>query len=137
MTPMKLRNGSLPLITNARWLVVALLDFDSFAAYRAFPERARFAAHTFGVPFRCCRLARRRTSRGWHVVVHVYTRREISPLFMVALQSILGSDSRRETFNLFRAVRLKQAPRAWQDTGRWNTLYRRKFEPLTQEDFAL
>jgi hypothetical protein len=123
---MRLTSGNSLSTTRYHWRTVALLDFDSFAAYRAFPERARFAARTFGIPLAACRCTRRRTRRGWHVVVQVYTRRVVSPLFVVALQAILGSDSKRETFNLFRAVRLRQAPRAWQEIGRWNTLYREK-----------
>lgn len=123
------------MTTNARvshkrrWRVVLLLDFDTFAAYRAFPERARFFARTFGVRFDRCRIRRMRSpsGKGWHVAILYFCRRRPSPIFIVAAQAILGSDARRETFNLFRARLLRKAPRAWQYMGRWNTLYDRKY----------
>jgi len=123
----KLTNSKLRLITR-RWRVVAMLDFDTFATYRAFPERARFIVRTFRLSFSRCRMRRYRTKRGWHVVVWYYSRRPLKPVFVVAVQAILGSDSKRETFNLYRAVRLKDAPREWRKMGRWNTLYSAKME---------
>jgi hypothetical protein len=64
----------------------------------------------------------RRTARGWHLKVRL-TRR-VSPLVVVALQAILGSDPRRETFNLIRARALRRAPRQYR--SRYSVLFRRK-----------
>lgn len=48
------------------------------------------------------------------------------PLAIVAMQAILGSDYRRETFNLVRALTLDSAPAFWRK--RWNVLYASKLE---------
>ena len=65
-----------------------------------------------------------RTARGFHVVVMLrdrMTRAEI-----VAIQAVLGSDSKREALNLMRArsIRLHGCPREFRD--RWNLLFERK-----------
>lgn len=60
---------------------------------------------------------------GRHVVLTLL--REFPPLAVVAMQAILGSDGRRETFNLLRALRLSEAPAFWHE--RWNVLYSEKF----------
>lgn len=143
MTPTKLTNGNSQSITKRKgkrhWRVILLLDFDSFGDYRAFPEKARFLIRTFGLRMDHCRLRRRRSHSGkWHAVILYKCVRLPPPAVIVAAQAILGSDSRRETFNLLRAVRLKSAPEAWQLIGRWNTLYERKYETaLTGADVSL
>lgn len=49
----------------------------------------------------------------------------LDPAQMVALQSVLGSDPRREALNLMRVLSLsKMTPRYWKK--RWNLLYRSK-----------
>lgn len=48
------------------------------------------------------------------------------PLAIVAIQALLGSDPRREIFNLLRACVLGSAPEFWRQSGRWNTLYAEK-----------
>lgn len=63
----------------------------------------------------------RKTRHGWHVVVCVHE--EISPVMVVAAQAILGSDWKRENFNLFRADRLHHLPAVWREACRWNALY--------------
>lgn len=45
-----------------------------------------------------------RTKRGWHVVIE--WDRAFPPVALVALQAILGSDSRREALNFMRALSL-------------------------------
>jgi hypothetical protein len=113
-----------------------LLDFDSAEAYRDFPMRARFLARWLGlvsdeVNYRerwaDFRVKRRRTARGWHVVVYYPAElvAYVPPLQIVALQALLGSDWKREGFNLVRVLNLKDAPEAWQT--RWNVLYTQKF----------
>lgn len=73
-------------------------------------------------------LLARRTERGWHVKVRI-TRRA-SPASIVALQAILGSDPRRELFNLKRVRALRRAPAGLRDRcysvlflRRWRKVY--------------
>lgn len=69
-------------------------------------------------------LRRYRTKRGWHV--ELYSNLYLKPAESVALQAILGSDFKREAFNLFRAHRLSLAPAFWRALPRWNILHARK-----------
>jgi len=62
-----------------------------------------------------------RTAHGWHVIVDVPGRR--SSLEVVALQAIIGSDWKREAFNLMRVKNLDGVPLYWRQ--RWNVLYSR------------
>lgn len=64
----------------------------------------------------------RKTARGWHVKIAVG--RRCSPLVVVALQAILGSDPKRETFNLVRARTLPRASPEWRN--RYSVLFGRK-----------
>lgn len=113
-----------------RWEPLLLLDYDTRADYRGFPERARFLARWLNLPLDGFRIRRRRSARGWHVIVFVRPQSEAAavctPLVVVCAQAILGSDWKREGFNLVRAIHLPDAPTSWQQVGRWNTLYLRK-----------
>jgi hypothetical protein len=60
---------------------------------------------------------------GWHVELWVEPQPE-SPLEVVALQAILGSDPLRESCNMVRAKAFAQASPFWRD--RWNVLYIKK-----------
>jgi hypothetical protein len=62
-----------------------------------------------------------RTKRGWHVVVGVEKR--LNAVSIVAAQAILGSDPKREMFNLTRARRLRFVAPQWRK--QWNVLYSR------------
>ncbi len=66
----------------------------------------------------------RRSQRGWHVIIPVDA--PLLPAEQVALQAVLGSDSRRELLNAMRviAIRRRGARRFWR--ARWNLLYGRK-----------
>jgi hypothetical protein len=70
----------------------------------------------------------RRSARGWHVVIHTRAQWARAPIAAVAAQAILGSDPKREMFNLMRALRLADAPVFWRQEHRWNTLYARKLK---------
>jgi hypothetical protein len=59
-----------------------------------------------------------RTRRGWHVVIKLS--RSLTPVETVALQAVLGSDSRRESLNLMRVLHGGGGDK------RWNILYSRK-----------
>jgi len=63
-----------------------------------------------------------RSRRGWHVQVAVPGR--VSPVAVVAVQAVMGSDRNREAFNLARARMIEsgRAPRSW----RYNVLFERK-----------
>lgn len=63
-----------------------------------------------------------RTRHGWHVVIALSG--TITPLECVAMQAVLGSDPRREAYNVVRAraVARGDVPAFWRT--RWNVLYR-------------
>lgn len=60
-----------------------------------------------------------RTRRGWHILIWI--RGSLDLGLVVALQLLLGSDRDRESFNWYRAMRLRRAPKFWR--GRANVLY--------------
>lgn len=61
-----------------------------------------------------------RTRHGYHVVVGVEGAR-VPAAVVVAAQAILGSDVKREAFNLMRVGKLAALPPFWR--SRWNVLY--------------
>lgn len=62
-----------------------------------------------------------RTARGWHVVIVVRQRMEFTRVVLV--QTLLGSDWKRELFNSRRAVVWRHVPEFWR--CRANVLYER------------
>lgn len=64
-----------------------------------------------------------RTRRGWHIEVEV--KRRWHPWRVIAVQAILGSDWRRETYNLRRVAAWRALPGFAR--RRWNVLFDRKF----------
>lgn len=100
-------------------------DFDRAACPgAAFAARLAFVArcHRVGVAF----VRYERTRRGWHVVVGLTTR--VSFARVVLLQSLLGSDWKRETFNSRRASAWRHVPPFWRQ--RANVLYRRHYRRI-------
>lgn len=87
-----------------------------------FQDRCAFVFSTLGI--RVVEMGRVVSPRGngHHVMVKLNT--GIPALAAVAIQAILGSDWRRETYNLGRALVLADAPAFWQ--FRWNVLYANK-----------
>lgn len=67
-----------------------------------------------------------KTERGVHVILlaNWQDRKSLEPVEIVALQLLLGSDFKREAFNLMRAHTLGDAPAFWRD--RWNVLHSEK-----------
>jgi len=63
----------------------------------------------------------RRTRHGYHAIVTIDN--DVEPVIVVAAQAILGSDWKRENFNLFRAQQLDEMPPMWREAHRWNALY--------------
>jgi hypothetical protein len=58
---------------------------------------------------------------GWHVWLHI-TPPAASPMEIVALQAVCGSDPAREANNIHRVRNMHKVSQFWRD--RWNTLYR-------------
>lgn len=96
-----------------------LLDLDGRAVPRVFWRRLRHAVRTWQLRVEHVRYDR--TRRGWHVIVRL--RETLDPVAIVAAQAILGSDPKREIFNLLRVDRLGRTATFWRT--RWNTLYSR------------
>jgi hypothetical protein len=63
-----------------------------------------------------------KTRNGWHVLVGVRGR-PVSPVRLVLIQALLGSDWKRELFNSRRALVSRRVPTFWR--GRMNVLYTR------------
>jgi len=70
----------------------------------------------------------RSNKKGWHVLVETRAKWARDPVAVVAAQAILGSDPKREMFNLMRAVSLASRPAFWRGRHRWNTFYSRKLQ---------
>jgi hypothetical protein len=69
-----------------------------------------------------------KTRRGYHVIIHYPFR--FLPAEQVALQAILGSDRRRESLNLMRALSLARYPSRIR-AKEWNILFRAKLRLKT------
>lgn len=69
-----------------------------------------------------------RTRRGWHVIIPL--REKLQPAELVALQLVLGDDTRRGCLNLMRAVAMRK--RCYGVTAhwrrRWNILFSGKLK---------
>jgi len=95
------------------------LDYDRIASPRLAPL---FAAHHI-LGFSPTVLMLRKTRHGWHVVASY--RRQFSPIEAIAMQAALGSDRKRETLNLMRALNMSRS-RFWR--ARSNILYSHKVD---------
>lgn len=110
------------------WRSMLLIDIDAPEIPHEFFVRCRFLLGLFPtslLPFVqngdiLFRLRRYRSTTNWHVVIES-NRLLLSPVETVLLQSLLGSDPRREAFNAVRAMLIREAPREWRT--RWNVLY--------------
>jgi hypothetical protein len=67
-----------------------------------------------------------RSRHGWHRIIKLP--RQLAPVELVALQSCLGSDPRREAFNLLRVLSLRKNSSDRFATSRWNLMFRRKLQ---------
>ena len=98
-----------------------LLDFDlARPVPRLIPLLARL--RIIGLRARWC--SYRRTKHGWHLAIGINA--SLTPSELVAAQAVLGSDLRRETMNLRRAISLRvhKHSRFWRK--RWNIFFLRK-----------
>lgn len=94
-----------------------LLDFDSPTLPRGWFARLLTVCRTQRT--RIVSVECDRTRHGWHVIVVVSGRWSL--MRIVAAQAIIGSDWRRESHNLSRAVLAPRLPKFWRD--RSNVLY--------------
>ena len=107
------------------------LDYDSDAErvpLRQLRRRLQFA----GYRIKAHAAKRSPSGRGWHVVLT--TDPPIgTPMEVVALQAVCGSDPYREASNVLRARILPAVPPFWQQ--RWNVLYAAKpvAQPMVQQ----
>ena len=62
-----------------------------------------------------------RTRRGWHIIIPLGEK--LKPAELVALQTQLGSDRRRECLNLMRVLAMRKFGVSTFWRGRWNILY--------------
>jgi hypothetical protein len=67
-----------------------------------------------------------RTRRGWHVIIRLT--RSLRPAETVAVQALLGSDSRRESLNLMRAISVQRRDPGPFWRRRWNLLFSYKLQ---------
>lgn len=93
------------------------LDYDG-AFPRDWMERIGFVARENRLRVSWARIDR--TRHGWHLTAELVGRR-ISPLRLVLLQALCGSDYRRETFNGVRAGQLRGVDPFWRE--RFNQLF--------------
>jgi antitoxin (DNA-binding transcriptional repressor) of toxin-antitoxin stability system len=87
-----------------------------------FAERLRWTMMTLGLRVDWWNIFR--TRRGWHIEVAVKGRLNVARI--VAIQAILGSDPRRETFNLARTAGWRYLDHYAR--SRWNVLFDRKLK---------
>lgn len=96
-----------------------MLDEDAGA--RVITMRSILAvARIVGFGIKSVHVYRSQSGKGRHYVIE--TDREWSDLEIVCLQSIMGSDIKRETLNLARVINSGNGGRS----NRWNVLYNRK-----------
>lgn len=105
-----------------------LLDYDRpgtpptreiFSILRMLGVRPRYVRHD-------------RTRKGWHVIISLAGMHDplvkalCAPSSLVALQSICGSDPKRELLNLMRVSQIEARGATRFSRSRWNLLYSRK-----------
>ena len=120
------------MVQTRKTRCIARMDYDTRAELVQGVARMRFLvmmATLHGCDESSFRMKRYRTRRGWHVELYQSGRGRalrLSSAQTVALQAILGSDYRREAFNLFRAMRLSRAPGFWRKLPHWNVLHKER-----------
>jgi hypothetical protein len=96
------------------------VDIDRARLPVGYDEQIRWMMATMRWPVRW--VSYYRTAKGWHVEIDIAKR--IHPWRVIAIQAALGSDFRRETFNLRRTSRWSELPEVARD--HWNVLFTRK-----------
>jgi hypothetical protein len=100
------------------------LDFDRHEGQRLDVKRISWVA-------KFCRLTVEnveayKTAHGVHVKIRL--REKLHPLIVVLIQSLMGSDWKRESYNACRVLNLMKHPEKYSETakGLWNVLYYKK-----------
>lgn len=92
--------------------------------------RLEFVVRAFRLVVEWYRLDR--TRHGYHMIVVCRNRYEVEgmrPLDIVLAQALLGSDWKRETFNLIRVKSLSRFSPLWRQ--RWNVLFHRHYRRVS------
>lgn len=89
-----------------------MLDYDEEYEILHFIQRYRFIFERVHIPVKDISIVRSKGG-GWHIRVKLKVM--LDPLTIIALQCILGSDWRRETFNMVRVL--------WTRIEHWNVLF--------------
>lgn len=97
-------------------------DFDG-SIPRDIARRLQMLARVLGLRYEWIRYDR--TQHGWHMEIGFQYLTKLSPTEIVLVQSVLGSDWKRELFNARRARDLSRHPALWRRAPRWNVLYHR------------
>lgn len=102
---------------------VVMLDFDEFVRDPVDDESIALVLNMLGLKL-VSKITQKESDSGRGQHVYFQIKPAIPASAMVAVQAILGSDPKRETFNLMRALCLDGAPDFWRE--RWNVLYSKK-----------
>lgn len=110
------------------WAVLAIkVDYDAGKARRLSLSELVQRAERARVVIEQIHERRSASGRGWHRIVWVFVPGPVvvSAALVVALQSIFGSDPRREAFNFNRArtIDARVCAPHWRDMESWNVLY--------------
>ena len=97
-------------------MTLLYLDFDGKVP-RGLLDRIVWSCKLWQWPIVAVRFDK--TRHGWHVVVGI--RKRVAPSLIVAAQAVLGSDYKREAFNIMRVQQLDARSPYWRE--RWNVLY--------------
>lgn len=117
------RNVSRLLARKDGAMRVLLLDYDTVAEAGLVSRRLPLVIWQTGIRVKAVAYMYSSSGKGLHVIVYL---RDWLPAFqVVVLQAILGSDWKRETFNLVRVRNLRRTRAFWRQ--RWNVLYSWKF----------
>lgn len=97
-------------------MTLLYLDFDG-AVPKGLIDRVTWMCKLWRWPIIAVRFDK--TRHGWHVIIGV--RKKLAPPLIVAAQAVLGSDPKREAFNIMRVQNLDALSPYWRE--RWNVLY--------------
>lgn len=97
------------------------IDLDEEWEIINFIDRYRFVFERVHIPVKDISIVRSRGG-GWHIRIMMDCR--LDPPVIIALQAMLGSDWKRETFNLMRIL--------WTEMKHWNTLFHGTERPQKQ-----
>ena len=101
------------------------LDYDQTNPQKTLSaDRLKFVAKLLRLEIKDIKAYR--TANGIHI--RIVLRSPVHPLIAVTIQSLMGSDYARETYNLIRVLNLTAKPEQYSQTAHetWNVLYYKK-----------